>query len=104
MTINTDNTITYTPASGYNGSDSFTYTIADGADASDTATATVYVNVANGQWASSVAAYSSQDDNGPYGSSIFALGTPDVHDYGRTQLNFLPTTSGIVRCPLSPSL
>lgn len=40
------NSLTYTPAPGYNGADSFTYTIADGQ--AHTATATVTVAVTNG--------------------------------------------------------
>ena len=39
-----DDTIDYTPASGFAGSDTFTYTISDGNGGSDTATVTVGVN------------------------------------------------------------
>jgi len=42
VTINGDNTVTYTPNADYNGSDSFTYTVSDG---TDTATAAVNVTV-----------------------------------------------------------
>ncbi|QYJ69223.1 Ig-like domain-containing protein [Flavobacterium litorale] len=41
--VNGDNTITYTPSSGYAGNDSFTYTIGNGTDPNDTATVTVAV-------------------------------------------------------------
>jgi len=45
VTINDDNTtITYTPDSGYYGSDSFDYTISDGNGGEDTATVTVNVS------------------------------------------------------------
>ena len=44
VTINGDNTITYTPAASFKGTDTFTYTITDG---TDTATATVTITVAN---------------------------------------------------------
>ncbi|MEQ8677656.1 MAG: tandem-95 repeat protein [Aggregatilineales bacterium] len=43
VTINPDNTITYTPDNDFFGSDSFDYTISDGTN-SDTATVTVNVN------------------------------------------------------------
>lgn len=42
--INVNGTITYTPDSDFNGSDTFTYTIEDGKGASTTATVTVTVN------------------------------------------------------------
>jgi hypothetical protein len=41
--VNADGTVTYTPNSGYSGSDSFTYTVVD-ADG-DSATATVAIDV-----------------------------------------------------------
>ncbi|SEN38768.1 Ig-like domain-containing protein [Nitrosomonas marina] len=42
VTINGDNTLTYTPNEGFVGSDSFTYTLSDGTD-TDTATVSVVV-------------------------------------------------------------
>ncbi|HJX27669.1 MAG TPA: tandem-95 repeat protein, partial [Thermoanaerobaculia bacterium] len=42
--VNADQTIRYTPASGYKGSDAFTYTVADGAGGTATATVTMTVN------------------------------------------------------------
>ncbi|MFZ5961618.1 Ig-like domain-containing protein [Thalassococcus sp. BH17M4-6] len=47
VTINPDNTITYTPDLNFFGTDSFTYTAFDGVDASDPATVTVTVNPVN---------------------------------------------------------
>jgi len=47
-TLNGDNTVTYTPDSGFVGEDTFTYTIADTAGANDTATVTVTVQAAVG--------------------------------------------------------
>ena len=41
VTINGDNTVTYTPNSGYIGADSFDYTISDGFGGNDTATVTI---------------------------------------------------------------
>jgi len=38
VAINTDGTVTYTPAANYNGADSFTYTISDGQGGTSTAT------------------------------------------------------------------
>ncbi len=43
VTLNNDNTFTYTPTKNYNGSDSFTYTVIDGQGGSDTAT--IYLNI-----------------------------------------------------------
>jgi hypothetical protein len=44
VTVNSDNTITYTPSSSYVGNDSFTYTISDGKDGTATASVNVTVN------------------------------------------------------------
>jgi hypothetical protein len=44
LTQNSDGTLTYTPDSGYLGSDSFTYTINDGTGRTDTATVSIDVN------------------------------------------------------------
>lgn len=41
--VNGDNTITYTAAANYTGSDSFTYTIGNGTDSNDTATVNITV-------------------------------------------------------------
>lgn len=46
-TINADGTITYTPASNYNGNDSFSYTVSDGNGGTDTATVAVTINPVN---------------------------------------------------------
>ncbi len=43
VTINSDGTVTYTPNSGFTGTDTFTYTISDGNSGTDTATVTVTV-------------------------------------------------------------
>ncbi|MEZ4709298.1 MAG: tandem-95 repeat protein [Caldilineaceae bacterium] len=45
--IEVNDTVTYTPTTGFSGSDSFTYTISDGNGGSDTATVTVTVNAVN---------------------------------------------------------
>ncbi len=47
VTINGDNTVTYTPNANFNGADSFTYTISDGNGGNDTATVNVTVNAIN---------------------------------------------------------
>ena len=41
------NTVTYTPSSGYNGSDSFTFTVSDGTVTSSAATVSITVNAVN---------------------------------------------------------
>src|SRR5262249_47920405 len=43
VTVNTDYTVTYTPTSGYTGSDAFTYTVSDGHGHTDVGHATVIV-------------------------------------------------------------
>ena len=43
LSVNPDQTITYTPAAGFVGQDEFTYTVSDGWGGSDTATVTVTV-------------------------------------------------------------
>jgi hypothetical protein len=44
VTVNSDNTITYTPHNGFAGRDSFTYTISDGRGGTNTATVNITVN------------------------------------------------------------
>ncbi|MFP6694756.1 MAG: cadherin-like domain-containing protein, partial [Pirellulales bacterium] len=43
VSINADDSVTYTPAAGFTGDDSFTYTVGDGNGGSDTATVSVEV-------------------------------------------------------------
>jgi len=45
--INTNGTLSYTPASNFNGLDSFSYTVADGKGGTDTATVNVSVSAVN---------------------------------------------------------
>ena len=60
--LNSNGTITYTPAANYNGPDSFTYAIADGRGASATATVSVTVTAVNdGPQAAGDAAITTQD-------------------------------------------
>ncbi|MCI0393414.1 MAG: tandem-95 repeat protein [Chloroflexi bacterium] len=47
VVINPDNTLTYTPAANFNGSDSFNYTVSDGNGGLDTATVTVSISPVN---------------------------------------------------------
>ena len=47
VVINTNGTITYTPAANFNGTDTITYTISDGQGGTATATVTVTVNAVN---------------------------------------------------------
>ena len=47
VVINADETVSYTPANNFNGSDSFSYTVADGQGGTDTATVTVNVTAVN---------------------------------------------------------
>lgn len=43
VTVNMDNTITYTPNANYHGTDSFTYTVSDGTNSSNAATVTITI-------------------------------------------------------------
>ena len=45
--MNTDGTVTYTPAADFNGGDTFTYTVSDGSSGSATATVSVTVTAVN---------------------------------------------------------
>ncbi|MCK9689636.1 Ig-like domain-containing protein [Scleromatobacter humisilvae] len=47
VVVNTDGTYTYTPTSGYSGSDSFSYVVTDHSGATSTATVTLTVNPIN---------------------------------------------------------
>jgi hypothetical protein len=62
VVINGDDTVTYTPAADYNGSDSFTYTVSDG-ESDDTATVTVTVGAANDAPIASNDSASTSEDN-----------------------------------------
>jgi VCBS repeat-containing protein len=48
LTLNADGSFTYTPATGFTGSDAFTYSASDGIAASNAATVTITVNPAMG--------------------------------------------------------
>ncbi len=47
VVINADQTVTYSPTSNFNGSDSFSYTVADGQGGTDSATVTLSVTALN---------------------------------------------------------
>jgi len=47
VTINADNTLSYTPKAGFYGSDTFTYTVCDGKSGTDTASVHVKVKAVN---------------------------------------------------------
>ncbi|MEM8715985.1 MAG: cadherin-like domain-containing protein, partial [Cyanobacteria bacterium P01_G01_bin.4] len=44
VTLNTDNTVTFTPRPDFSGQATFTYTLSDGSDTTDTVTVTVTIN------------------------------------------------------------
>jgi VCBS repeat-containing protein len=50
VTVNADGSFTYTPDSGFTGSDAFTYVASDGLGGADTATVTITVNGTGGQF------------------------------------------------------
>ncbi len=66
LALNADGSFDYTPAAGYNGSDTFTYTACDPAPLCDTATVTITVTPVNGNG----------DDEGPITSVVEATPNP----------------------------
>jgi hypothetical protein len=65
IVVNSDNTITYTPGAGFNGTDTFTYTVDNGAGGTDTATVTV----------TTTGAGYDQDPDSPSQTALFINGT-----------------------------
>ena len=89
VTINGNNTsVTYTPNTGYTGSDSFNYTISDGQGATDTATVNVTVNAAGGFTSVTVGAAGTVESTNP---------NTDINEvtlgYVSTKYNATPATS-----------
>ncbi len=70
ITVNPDNTVTYTPADGFTGTDTFTYTIDDGNDGTDSATVTVNVNPLPSTFAFTNDLYSINENGTLAGDSI----------------------------------
>jgi VCBS repeat-containing protein len=62
LTLNSNGSLTYTPASGYSGVDSFTYRASDGQVNSNTATVTITVNAVNDSPVAVNDAYSTDED------------------------------------------
>ena len=77
VTVNPDNTITYTPAPGYFGGDSYTYTVTSGGV---TETATVTVTVVNDPPVANDDTRSTAEDTPVSGNVIGSGGTGDVAD------------------------
>ena len=63
LVFNSDGSFTYTPNTGFTGTDSFTYTASDGIDDSNVATATITVNPVNDAPLAHNDAYSVGEDN-----------------------------------------
>jgi YD repeat-containing protein len=82
VTVNSGATVTYTPTSGYSGSDSFTYTISDGHGGTATGTVNVTVN------APSNSAPTANDDF-PTASATYTGGTLGV----KPSVTFDPRTN-----------
>ena len=62
VVINTNGTVTYTPAANYNGSDSFSYTISDGNGGSATASVPITVTSVNDSPVAAADSYSTGED------------------------------------------
>jgi Ca2+-binding RTX toxin-like protein len=76
--INADNSVRYTPASGFSGPDSFEYTISDGAGGSDTGLVNVTVNAADDSPTVAVAPGGSCSASGVGGIVNLVLADPDT--------------------------
>jgi hypothetical protein len=101
VVLNADQTLTYTPAAGFIGSDSFTYTLADASGEAVTGSVSVIVNdlpVANDDQARTaaglpveIAVLDNDRDAGPL--SLAALGTPghgDAELLAGQRIRYLP--------------
>ena len=73
VVLNQDGTVTYTPASGYEGSDSFTYTVTDGGSNTATGTISVAVGTVTSQISSILADVSGIEDE----LDNYSEGTPE---------------------------
>ena len=62
VVINADETVAYTPASNFNGSDGFSYTVADGQSGTDTATVTINISAVNDAPTATVDSASTSED------------------------------------------
>jgi len=83
------NTVTYTPAANYNGTDSFTFTVSDGAATSSAATVSITINAVNDTPSATAQSVSGNEDaaqsitlagSDPEGSSLtYALASNPSH-------------------------
>jgi len=83
------NTVTYTPAANYNGTDSFTFTVSDGAATSSAATVSITINAVNDTPSATAQSVSGNEDapqsitlagsNPDGGSLTYALASNPSH-------------------------
>ena len=91
VVINSDNTVTYSPNSGYVGSDSFTYTISDGVGSPVSATVMVTV----------IGTTACSGSTGPYlayleGNNIYAVDKNDPTCFTHLASDVLPDSSTLI--------
>jgi len=89
VTINTDNTVTFTPASNFNGQDSFTYTISDGNGGMATATVTVDITATNDAPTANGDSATTNEDN-----AITAVVLANDNDIDNDPLSVVSVTQG----------
>ncbi|MEM7800077.1 MAG: tandem-95 repeat protein, partial [Chloroflexota bacterium] len=97
--INPDNTITYTPDTNFNGSDSFTYDISDGNSGTDTATVNITVNPINDAPVNTVPGPQSVDEDVPL--AVTGISAADVD--GNLASTELSVSNGTLAVTLSGS-
>jgi hypothetical protein len=76
VSINANQTVRYTPASGYKGADSFTYTVTDGAGGTATATVNLTVNAPPRVTTNLQVLYGFNEGSGTTVNDISGVGTP----------------------------
>jgi hypothetical protein len=86
--VNANNTVTYTPAANYVGSDSFTYTISDGRGGTATATVSITVNSVNAAPVATAQSVSLAEDTT---TTVTLTGTDADNDPLRFKVTSLPT-------------
>ncbi len=89
VTLNADDTITYTPGANFNGTDTFTYTLSDGNGGTDTATVVVTVGGANDAPVANADAAAATEDN-PVTVAVLANDT----DLDNDTLDVVSVTQG----------
>ncbi|NET44443.1 Ig-like domain-containing protein, partial [Okeania sp. SIO2B3] len=100
ITVNSDNTVTYTPADGFTGTDTFTYTIDDGNGGTDLGTVTVSVNSLPPSFTFTNDLYSINENGTLAGDSIQVQRTGDTSNPETVQIQLTDGTATGATPPL----